>query len=61
MYHCVDAGIGNQDQLFRYGLIDLGYDNGHICYQLVVYNTSQSYPKQYLIDKDTLEIKEWKR
>lgn len=61
MYDCLDAGIHQQDHLFRYGLIDIGYDQGTICYQLVLYDKDQSLPKQYLIKEDTKEIKEWKR
>lgn len=61
MYDCLDAGIHQQDRLFRYGLIDIGYDHGDLCYQLVLYDKNQSLPKQYLIKEDTKEIKEWKR
>lgn len=61
MYDCLEMGIDQQDRLFRYGLIDIGYDQGKPCYQLVLYDKDQSYPKQYLIDAQAKEYKEWKR
>lgn len=60
MYHCLEKGIANQDRLFRYGTIDLGYDGEQICYQLVLYDTVQGHPKQYLIGKHG-QLKEWMR
>ncbi|WP_416327183.1 DUF4080 domain-containing protein [[Eubacterium] hominis] len=61
MNDCLDMEIDQQDHLFRYGLIDIGYDAGKVCYQLVLYDEHQSYPKQYLIDNETKQYKEWKR
>ena len=58
MYHCLEKGIDNQDNLFRYGVIDIGYDHG-ICYQLVLYDKTQSHPRQFVLHDE--EIKEWKR
>lgn len=58
MYHCLESNIANQDRLFRYGVIDLGYDDGELCYQLVLYDKTQGHPRQYLITKE-LELKEW--
>lgn len=61
MMVCLEQGIANQDQLFRYGVIDIGYDGEQVCEQLVLYQQEQTYPKQYVIDRTTKMIKEWKK
>lgn len=53
----LENNIANQDQLYRYGLVDIAFDD-ELCYQLVLYNTSQKLPKIWLIDKNLTTIKE---
>ncbi len=53
----LENNIANQDQLYRYGLVDIAFDD-ELCYQLVLYNTNQQLPKIWLIDKDMTTIKE---
>lgn len=53
----LERNIANQDQLYRYGLVDIAFDD-ELCYQLVLYNTNQQLPKIWLIDKNLTTIKE---
>ncbi|MEG0709797.1 MAG: DUF4080 domain-containing protein [Longicatena sp.] len=53
----LEKGIDNQDRLFRYGVVDIAYQE-HLGYQLVLYNTTQTYPKQYFINQEISKIEE---
>ena len=55
---CLDAGIGNQKELFCYGLVDVGYADQEFGYQLVLYNSKQQLPKRWFIDQSLTKIKE---
>ena len=57
LFFALKQGIANQDTLFRYGVVDIGYD-GEEGYQLVLYNRHQQYPKQWFINKEVTTIKE---
>lgn len=57
--YALENHIANQDRLYRYGVVDIGYDRTlGLGYQLVLYTAKQTYPKQYFIDKDKQIIKE---
>lgn len=57
----LEKGLDNQDRLYRYGMVDVGYDIAlGLGYQLILYNTKQTLPKQYFIDKDKKILKEMK-
>lgn len=59
LWFALQEGIANQDQLFRYGVADIGCDGkGRYGYQLVLYNAHQSYPRQWFIDADMTYLKE---
>lgn len=57
LWFALAQGIANQDQLFRYGVVDIGFD-GQIGYQLVLYNNEQTYPRQWFMDANITQIKE---
>lgn len=48
------------NHLYRYTLFTYGYDNA-LCYQMIQYNSAQSYPKRYLIDQELKNIYEVKK
>lgn len=55
----LEQGIANQDRLYRYGVIDIGYDMLlGAGYQLIMYTPQQTYPKQYFIHQEKEYIKE---
>lgn len=59
MKHCfqllIDAHESSQNELYHYGCVEYAYSEG-ICYQVCVYNASQTYPKRWLIkEKERIE------
>lgn len=57
LFFALAQGIANQDQLFRYGVVDVGFDQT-MGYQLVLYSKQQTYPKQWFIDYEMTYCKE---
>lgn len=49
----MEYGVSKQD-LYHYAILDVGYDKGQWCYQCIIYNSQQDFPKRYVIDQ-TLE------
>lgn len=58
LHVALEKGIANQDQLYRYGVVDAGHYDDQYGYQLVLFNTHQTYPKQYFLPYDMSYIKE---
>lgn len=54
----VEKEIEKKETLFHYGNIDLAYKDGIIGYQLIVYNSNQTLPKRWFINKEKKEFEE---
>lgn len=57
LHIAAELGIGDEKTLFGYGMVDLGYDQGKIIYQLVLYSQNQQYPKRWYFNEDFTLIK----
>lgn len=58
LQHALTCGIANQNILFRYGMVEVGYWQGKSGWQLILYNADQDYPLQYYLTDDLQMIKE---
>ena len=57
--YAFECNIANLDELYRYGLVDVCYDQ-ELGYQLVLYSKKQTLPKRYFINIETSKCYELK-